>query len=387
MRPAVLALFAVLLAASPVRAQDPAPPASTAPSAPPPAGAPLPARIPAPHINYSVELDLRFGRGAGNCPKMAYVHQEVARLLGYDPLVPHPEREPIGRFVATLAVPPGGDFATDLEYFTLDGKLSWSRPFHDQGASWLGCRGLIKTVAAVIAEELTHQAFMVAKRKYLQSTRPPDPPPVTVPPPVPPPAPAPPPAPPVPAPVPVPLPPPPGSSLRPRVQLGLAGFGSFGTGAHVTAGGAFHLGVAVTPFGDDRTRLVFAGEVRVDAPATDARAVKTQLLGGSLVACGSRDLVRGATVTLGFLGCLLGTVGVFRVSWPSWYGSTSWSYAYAAVGGRFGLEARFASLLLVLPQIEVLPTVVSPDHHVRPNGAVTVSPVAGTVGAAAAFRF
>lgn len=377
MRPAVLSLVGLLaLRATTAHAQAPAPPVE---------GGRLPDGTATPRINYSVELELGFARGA-TCPKPAYLHQEVTRRLGYDPFLPDPDREPAGRFRATLGVAANGNFATVLERFDIDGMLASSRPYQDNGGSWLACQGLMKEVAVEIADQLTFLAVIAARRAMAEEARREE-------------AarkeeaeearkeePAPKPAAPAPAPTP-PLPPPlPSRSLHPRVEVGLAGFGSFGTGPHPTLGGAFHAGLSITPFGTDRTRLVFAVEFRTDTPAIDVNGVHTQLVAGSLIVCGSADVVPGATVTFGFLGCLLGTAGALRTSGQSTDGYPAKSNAYAAVGARFGPEVRFARLVLVLPQIEILATVGYPNLG-RLRDDLSVGTVTANVGVAAAFLF
>ena len=129
MRPALLSflgLAVLALAACEARAQGKAHAAHPPPQAVPPrlpvllfaacvlvfarpAGAqpaPAPARTPV-VVNYTVELDLDFGRGAGNCPSPpTLLHDEVRRRLGYDPFLADPQREPAGRYRGTIAVDP-----------------------------------------------------------------------------------------------------------------------------------------------------------------------------------------------------------------------------------------------------------------------------------------
>lgn len=385
---ASLCFLAVALAATSAHGQTPPLP---------PDGVPLPDRMPPLRINYSLELELNFARGT-NCPKTAYMHQEVTRLLAYDPFVADPEREPIGRVRATLAVSPRGDFATVLEFFDLDGTLSLSTPYHDEGASWLACQGLMKTVAANIAEELTYRAHMVAKRKLAASAPKPEPPPASAAPPAPAASPAPAPEPvalpaaPVPAPA-LPPAPPPGSSLHPRFELGVAGFVAFGTGPYATGGGALHAGLSIAPFGTDRARLLFAAEGRMDGAATDANGIQTQLFAGSLLVCGSKDFHDVSPVTFGFLGCVLGTVGDVRASnhGPAVRGFLSYDLPYGAAGARIELDLRLGSTTALRPQFEILPTLHTATGGLtgwsRPSYVEAVGSVTGRAGVEAVFLF
>jgi hypothetical protein len=324
--------------------------------------------------HVTVELDFKLGPKV--CPGgEALVHDEVSRRLGWDPFEPAPDGIPSGRIKSLIVSAPAGLTAT-FELVDAAGVRQWDQTYHELGAGRVACERLIRSIASEIAGGLTSLAVpepepappSPAPAPSVHATAPP----ATV-------------APPAATAAPPPSPPPPSSSLHPRAELGLAVFGSFNVAPRPTFGGALHLGIAITPFDDDRTRLVFAGELRVDAPATYAFGVQTQLFAGSLVVCGSKDLGRGSTVTLGFLGCVVGTAGALSVSKPTRGGFFAYSKAYAALGARFGFEVRFASLVLVLPQIEILPTVVAPK--LPQSEAVRVGIVTGTAGVAAAFHF
>jgi hypothetical protein len=353
---ALLCLAALVLAARPVRARAPA--STLRP--------------------ITAQLDYQLRDGAeGRCPDAAFLRREVAAQLGFDAFAPGAAGMPVGRVRVAVSRNPRG-FDAQVVYEDPDGKVRSTRSFPVNGSTNATCEVLVANFVAVsIAVQLTLLALPPIKA-------PAAPPPPVVPPPPPPPAPpAAPTPPPEPAPPAPPPPPPPVRSLHPRLELGLAGFGSFGTGAHPAIGGVLHLGVSITPFGTDRARLVFAAEARADAPAAAARGFETNVIGGSLVACGSKDLVRGSTVTLGFLGCALGTFGVFQASRPTADGNVSQSRGYVGVGARVGLEVRFGSLLLVLPQLELLPTAWSPTVNDEPS----VGSLTGSAGAAAALLF
>ena len=373
MRPAPLffvGLIALMLAAASASAQTPA---SSAPPA-------QKTRAPHPALLH-VTVDLDFKLGPGLCPGgEAFVHQEVSRRLGWDPFEPMPDGVPGGRIDSVIARAPGGLIA-NFEHIDAAGVRQWNVTYHELGAGPQACERLIRSIAIEIVGGLTDLAFPPVEPE--PAPGPPSPPPAPPPPEQPPPAVVAPVAPPSPPPL---SPPPPGSSLHPRPEVGLAGFVSFGVGPHPTFGAALHLGVAITPFGVDGARLVLAGELRVDAPVTEVRGVQTQLFAGSLVACGSKDLARGSTVSLGLLGCVVGTAGALRSSWPTLDGYHSMSAAYGALGGRLGFVARVASLLLVLPQIEILPTLADP--HVSPQRhEVSVGSVTGTAGVGATLPF
>jgi hypothetical protein len=373
MRPALLSLVALLvLATTSARAQTP-------PLPPPPAAAPRPTLR---HV--TVELDFKLA--PDTCPDgEAFLRQEVGRRLGWDPFETMPDGVPSGRISGTLTRS-AGRLTVTFGQVDAAGVSQWTETYDRVGTSHVSCERIIRSMAVTIAIRLT----VLALPKWGEPPPAPAPPP-----PPPPPAPAvpeePPPAPAPPAPPPPPPPPPPprpGSSLHPRLELGVAGFGSFGTGAHPTVGGVLHLGVSITPFGTDRARLVFAAEARADAPATAALGFATNVVGGSLVGCGSKDLVPGSTVTLGFLGCVLGTFGAFHVSGHSALGYVSGSRGYVGVGARVGLEARIGSLLLVLPQFEALPTAWSPNVIARGFPfEVSASSLTGSAGVAATFVF
>lgn len=324
----------------------------------------------------AAQLDYQLRDGAeGRCPDAAFLRREIAGDLGFDAFAPDAAGMPVGRVHVTITRTPRG-FAGQVDYEA--GVRPARRSYSVNGSQSATCELLVaKFVAIDLSTELTILALPPVEE-------PAAPPPAAPAPPPPAPAAPPPQAPTAPAPArPAPSP---SSSLHPRLEVGLAGFGSFGTGPHPTLGGALHLGVAITPFGHDRVRLLFAAEARVDALATYASGAQTQLFAGSLVACGSKDLVPGPAVTLGFLGCVVGTAGVLRGSWPTFTGFLSYRPGYAAVGARFGFEVKFTSLVLVLPQLEILPTVVQPLVFPQFPG-VSVGVVTGTAGVAAAFPF
>jgi hypothetical protein len=369
MRPALasICLAALVLGAiGPARAQGPAPP-------PPPL-----------HPLVFVTLELDFKDDASACPGgEASLRKGLRKIMGWDLFEPRPDGVPYGRIHSVLTREVGRLTVT-FERIGTDGARIWTDTFHEPGTSAATCESLLQAMATALSARFT----IVNLPPEPEPEPAPSPPP---PPPAPPheePAPTPPPLPPPPLPPPPPPPPPPSSSPHPRLELGLAGFGSFGTGAHPTVGGALHLGVSITPFGTDRARLVFAAEARADVPATAALGFETNVVGGSLVACGSKDLVPGSTVTLGFLGCALGTFGVFHLSGYSAGGFFSQSAGYVGVGVRVGLEARIGSLLLVLPQLEILPTAWSPNVS-APGHAfeASASSLTGNAGVAATFVF
>jgi hypothetical protein len=171
---------------------------------------------------------------------------------------------------------------------------------------------------------------------------------------------------------------------KPRFEVGLGVLGSIGTGAHVTIGGVLHFGVSTALPGSERSRLLFALEGRVDAPTTDAYGVQTQLFAGTGVVCGTRDLTGpSSTNVVGVMLCALGRGGVLRAS----DGPNSRSFAYGAAGARLGLDARFGSLLILRPQLEIVPTLVDP-HRIQWLGhPVPIGSVAGSMGLTAALLF
>ncbi|MFT3764764.1 MAG: hypothetical protein QM820_04500 [Minicystis sp.] len=293
-------------------------------------------------INYTAEIDFRLGPGTRGCPGEDYLHQEVARQLGYDPLVADPHREPIGRFAVVLSRSPRG-LTAKIDYVKLDGTLAWSRPADNYDF----CKDLIKGVAFAIATELTVQA---AEAPEPAPASPPPaprmPPPPTPDLPVPPPAQT--------APPPVPAPPSP-SALRVRVEVGAALLGSFGMEPSPTAGGALHLGVVLLPRASTPLSFSLALEGRADAPVGGAaNQLRTGLLAVSALACVHVD----ASVWSGRLGypfaCVVGMRGTLRTTSESTVGgSASVGRAYAGLGGRFGFQAHLAPFISLLAQAEL----------------------------------
>jgi hypothetical protein len=355
MRPALsfLALFAIVSAAGRAAAQVPAAPPGTpaapAPFPPPPApapAAPSPPRVgtgwASPlRINYSAEIEFRLGTGTDGCEREAYLHQEVGRQLGYDPLVADAQREPVGRFVVELDHSERG-FSARVRRIKLDGTLAWDR----REDAYDTCKEVIKAAATTLANEFTLLAAQAPE---------PEPPAPTA-------APSPPPA---PAPVAPSLLSPgepsaprrPGSQL-PQVELGVSAFASIGTAPSVTGGGALHVGVVVASFDHDRARLSVAAEGSVDVPITGKNSVRTQLFAFSPMVCGHKDLLPGARLTWGFFGCVLGTAGVLRISsGAEQFDFATRAPAYGAVGGRAGVQARLASGIAFRAQAEVLPSI------------------------------
>jgi hypothetical protein len=312
------------------------------------------------------------------CPDRPAFEDAARGRLGWNPFAAGATGIPVGIF-GVLVLRVGRGLRVDVTYAkSAAGKTEWSRQFTTDTATAEDCTDLVLLDALV---EITGEL------RILRLAQPPPPPP----PPAPPPTESPPvvkPAPPSPQELPPEEPPPPQppprSSFHPRWELGGATFASFGAGAHPTVGGALHVGGAITPFGTDRTRLVFAGEVRAASPVMAAGGLETYVVGGSPLACLGKDLVHSSTVTLGFLGCVLGTFGVLHVSKPTPDGNFAHNRGYAGGGARVGLEARFGSLLVVLPQLELLPTAWAPITLPFP---VSVNTWTGSAGAAAAFLF
>lgn len=355
--PSFLALLAVVLAPALAGAQAPEPAAGA--QAPGPAAA-RPATV-------AVQLELVLGPGAERCPGEAMLRQEVARRIGYDPFAADAKGIPAGRVRAVIAGSPQGLTAT-FEYVDAAGVHQWTRTYVEPGTSTRSCTGVLQGIAVELAGELV----LINQ---------PEPPPES-------PEPAPPPPEPALAAPPATMPalPPSSTSPRPRFELGAGTFIGGGTASGVTAGGVLHAGLVLAAAGHDRTRLLVAVEGRVDTPATDKHGIQTQMFAGSVVACGNRDLIPGLTVTWGFLGCVLGTVGVVHGSWGGLDRPMSSGSAYAAVGGRLGWEARIASVVALRAQIEALPAI----HRARVLGldrgaSAGTGSVAGNAGLAVVF--
>jgi hypothetical protein len=363
-----LAALAAALVASRASAQAPTP--SSAPLFHPPPRTPVAARL-----EYSL------GPGGGNCPSEGYLHQELSRRMGHDPFALDAKGVPIGGVRVVIARSPKGLTGT-YTYVDADGVEQWTRTYFEPSTIRLACEDVIKGIAVELAGEFSVREIRLATEEPPPPAPPSSP---TPPPPSPPPAPAPPP----PAPAPVVALPPPLRLLRPRPEVGVGVFIAGGTAPHVTVGGAVHVGLAFFPFGHERARLSLAGEGRADMAATDAHGIRTQLFAGSLVACGHRNLLTGANVNSGFLGCVLGTVGALRGAWDGGESHASFSGGsfYAAVGGRVGWEVEFASVVL-RAQGEILPTVRG-ARFVVPGigGAASVGNVAGNAGVAIVFPF
>jgi hypothetical protein len=316
---------------------------------------------------------------------------KIANAHGSDPFAPDASGVPVGRFTVTVKRK-GGTFVASVLFENVDEATKADqdptyrtkkppREFTAPSATRAGCDYLVnEDIRTFIATKL----FILADQLARAAPAAPAPPAPSSPPePAPPSTPSPQELPPPDTPPSHPPSPPPGSSLHLRGELGAAAFAAFGTGPRATGGAALHFGVAITPFRTDDLRLVFAAEARIDAPTADAHGFETYVGGGSVVACLSQDLVSVSTVTLGFRGCALGTLGIAHVSQPDVAAFLSRGNGYAGVGARGGLEARVGSHLLVMPQLEVMPTVWSPGLNNEPS----VGRWTGNAGVAAAFLF
>jgi hypothetical protein len=80
---------------------------------------------------------------------------------------------------------------------------------------------------------------------------------------------------------------------------------------------------------------------------------------------------------------VLGTFGAVHASQQGAPASYGHSHGYVGVGARGGLEARFRSLLVVFPQLEISPTLWAPTVKFEPS----VGSWTGSAGGAAAFLF
>jgi hypothetical protein len=356
MRPAIapsLVLLAVALAPAVAGAQSPAPPGSP---------------------TLSAHLEITFGAGAEHCPGEAMLHQEVAARIGYDPFAPDARGAPAGSVSAVLWRAPEG-LTARYDYVDAAGVHQWTKTYYEPGSGARACAGVLQGMAVELAWELTR-------------FKPPPTPPALAPAPAPsvPPSDAPS-APPVPAPSsPAPAPSPP----HRRGEVGFGAFVAGGTAPHLTVGGALHVGVVVASFDPERARLSLAVEGRADAPATDDHGVQTQLLAGSVLACGEKDLLGGAAVTWGLLACLLGTVGGLRASlaYTGGSGAIAGGSLYGAAGGRLALEATIARLVALRAQGEAVAT-ASPVRAAVQGRAETsgTGPVAGSAGLAVVLPF
>ncbi|MFT3767533.1 MAG: hypothetical protein QM820_18925 [Minicystis sp.] len=319
---------------------------------------------------FAFGLDYVIGEGADLCPHEDLLRQEVARRIGYDPFAPDAKGRPAGRMRAAIARSPKGLVAT-YEHVDVAGARRWIKTYEVQGRSRRACESAVEGMAVEIAVEL-----VLLKRT--RST----PPPAT---PDPPPRPAP-----HASPETVLSPSPsPSRSARPRLAIGLGAILAGGVAPAVTVGGVIHIGASFAPLGEGDPWFSFAVEGRADKPAADAhRGIETRLLSGTLVACGHRDLFRGPPVTWGVLGCVMGTVGLVHIEIASERGTLSFAGTYAAVGPRFGIEARVTALTAVRIQAEVLPTLhgihVLTDRH---REGWRTAGVSGGAGAVLLFLF
>jgi hypothetical protein len=356
-----LLFLAIACAAGPARAQA--------------AGAPPPLPVPR-MIVFTARIELRLGDGAQRCPDEAFLRREVATDLGYDPFAPGAGGVPAGRFNVAITRSPSGLLATN-EYADAAGTRGWTRTYAEHTTTRAACESVLQGVALQVITELTR----------FEDAPPPAPPaPAPLPPLALPPMQAPLPAPPPQVPPSPPPVPPPRRPLPVRFELGVAAFAGIGTGLHVTGGGALHAGLAISPSGSERTRWLLAVEGRADGASTNADGTQTQLLTGSFVACGARDMASLHGIVLAFSGCAVGTGGVLRASEQSFDGYMSSSKAYAAAGARVGLEARFSDFA-VRPQMEILPTLTSPPVLAHGGRDLSLGGVTGSAGVAAVFLF
>lgn len=253
----------------------------------------------------SVRLEYERKKGAEQCPDEASLRAHVAAQIGRDPFTP----DGSWRVVASVARR-GAGFVANMEAFENDGKTWTPGPIADPS-----CARLVNEILALsIAVEL--------------SEPPPEPPPAT--PPVVATAP--------PADQPAPLAESPAPQEPEAMRLRLA----FGTGVEIGVGPTpspvFSLSVGV------RWPIVsLALEGRTDLPLTGAgeggASVQTHVVAGSVLGCLHANALYA-------YGCGLLAFGVQRggdVRSLSAYPST----AYAATGGRVGLEIPFASRFAV----------------------------------------
>lgn len=290
----------------------------------------------------SVRLEYERKKGAERCPDEASLRAHVAAQLGLDPFTP----EGSWRVVASVARR-GAGFVAKMEAFENDGKTWSPGPITDRS-----CARLVNEILALsIAIELS------------EPPPPPEPPPPLEPPPSAPPVVTAPPAGKPVAPIEVPVVPDPAAM---RLRL------AFGTGVELgvgpTASPVFALGVGV------RWPIVsLALEGRTDLPLTGTGEggvpVQMHIIAGSLLGCvHARSLYA--------YGCGLLALGVQRggdARSPSAHSST----AYAAAGGRVGLEIPFASRFAVSLSGDVLAALNPPGIRSDLRNVWKAAPIGG----------
>jgi hypothetical protein len=257
----------------------------------------------------SVRLEYERKKGAESCPDEASLRAHIAAQIGRDPFT----SEGSWRMVASVARR-GAGFVANMEAFENDGKTWSPGPIADPS-----CARLVNEILALsIAIEL--------------SEPPPEPPPAA-------------------SPVVVPAPPivataPPADEPRAPAESSPAPRDPDALRLRLAFGAGVELGVGATPspvfslnVGVRWPIVSVALEARTDLPLTGTGeggvAVQTHVVAGSMLGClHARSLYA--------YGCGLLALGVQRggdARSPSSYPST----AYAAAGGRVGLELPFAS--------------------------------------------
>jgi hypothetical protein len=261
----------------------------------------------------SARLVYSRAHGAESCPDEQALRSAVAARVGYDPFFPWAKQT----VVATMSVAPAGGFAASVSLVDEQGVDHGKRTFRAQGE----CRELVDVAALAIAIAIDPRSLM---------PHPPSPPPEPV-------GPAPPAAPALalphvePAPE---IPPPPEPAPARTVFEATAGaVASDGVAIPPTFGGV--LGAAVR-----RGRLSLGVEGRIDVPATaDAPAhgsLSSELFAVALVPCLHLGRV---------FACALGQVGRQNDASHDVPNAMSRWTTWAAVGGRFGVEAPLQGTL------------------------------------------